>query len=567
MAIIGIDLGTTNSLASVWKDGKCILIPNRFSEYLTPSVVSMDEDGNFYTGKIAKERLISHPRDTAALFKRTMGTKKTYTLAHKPYSSEELSSFIIRQLVEDAQEFLKEPIEEAIISVPAYFNDHQRSATKNAGALANIKVERLINEPSAAALYARNGQEDATFLVFDFGGGTLDISIVECFENVISILAVSGNNHLGGSDFDEIIARSFCEENGLSFDMLAQGDKAILLRQAEECKMTLTVQEEVTHTFTLQDTKYSYTIDNQKLIFLSASIFECILEPIQKAMRDADVTMEDLKHIILVGGSSKMPIVRSFLEQETMLTIEEDITPDTIVANGIGVYTGIKSRKEDIKDVVLSDICPFTLGIAVNNPNDPKHSLMHTIIERNTILPSSMEHSFFTVRDFQSEVSIRIYQGESMYCHKNLLLAEKKVKVKKAKKGEFPIQVRFTYDINGILDVDIKDSAQGHVEKLLITNEAAALTKEQIEERLQELQKLKVHPREQERNKLLLAKIERLFEETIGEERDFIQSLGIRFEKVLTTQQLLKIDKERLRIEEDIKSIEERLHPQSRLWS
>lgn len=567
MAIIGIDLGTTNSLASVWKDGKCLLIPNRFGDYLTPSVVSIDEEGNFYTGKIARERLISHPKDTISLFKRTMGTKKTYTLAHKPYSSEELSSFILRQLVEDAQAFLKEPIEEAVISVPAYFNDHQRSATKNAGAFANIQVERLINEPSAAALYARNGQEDATFLVFDFGGGTLDISIVECFENVISILAVSGNNHLGGSDFDEIIARSFCDENTISYSALSQSDKAILLRQAEECKMSLSVQEKVIHTFTLCDTTYSYTIDNQKLIYLSASIFEGILEPIHKAMRDADVTTDDLQHIILVGGSSKMPIVRSFLEQETGLKIANDIEPDTIVASGIGIYTGIKSRKEDIKDIVLSDICPFTLGVAVNNPNDEKHPLMHTIIERNSILPSSMEHSFLTVRDFQPEVNIRVYQGESMYCHKNLLLAEKRIKVKKAKRGEHPIQIRFTYDINGILDIDISDNAHEHIEKLLITSEATSLTKEEIEERLQELQKLKIHPREQERNKLLMAKIERLFEETIGSERDFIQSLGIRFENALATQQLRRIEKERLRIEEDIKSIEERIHPQSHLWS
>lgn len=567
MAVIGIDLGTTNSLASVWKDGKCILIPNRFDEYLTPSVVSIDEHGNFYTGKIAKERLISHPKDTVSLFKRTMGTKTSYTLQHRPYSSEELSSFIIRQLVDDAQAFLNEPIEEAIISVPAYFNDHQRSATKNAGALANIKVERLINEPSAAALYARNEHEDATFLVFDFGGGTLDISIVECFENVISILAVSGDNHLGGSDFDEIIARSFCKENSLSFDLLSQSEKAILLRQAEECKMTLSVQEEVTHSFTLQDHVYSYTIDNQKLILLSASIFERILEPMQKAMRDADVTLDDLQEIILVGGSSKMPIIRTFLEQETHLAIAKDIAPDTIVASGIGVYTGIKSRNEDIKDIVLSDICPFTLGIAVNNHNDEAHPLMHTIIERNSILPSSKEQPFFTVRDHQSEVIIKVYQGESMYCHKNLLLAEKKVKVKKAKRGEYPIHVRFTYDINGILDIDIKDSSSEHVEKLLITSETTSMTREEIERRLKELQKLKIHPREEEINKLLLAKIERLYEETTGEERDFIQSLGVRLEKVLATQQLIKIKKERIQIEDALQDIENRLHPQAHLWS
>ena len=215
--IIGIDLGTTNSLAAVWEEGKSCLIPNSFGEYLTPSVVSLEEEGIVYVGKTAKERLISHPDRSVSLFKRFMGTDKTYKIGGKKYHPEELSAFVLRRLKEDAERYLGEPIEEAVISVPAYFNDMARKATKNAGELAGLKVERIINEPSAAALACRGQaqEEDETFLVFDFGGGTLDVSLVDCFDNIIEIIAVSGDNRLGGSDFDEEIARQFCKENDL----------------------------------------------------------------------------------------------------------------------------------------------------------------------------------------------------------------------------------------------------------------------------------------------------------------------------------------------------------------
>ncbi len=260
MAIIGIDLGTTNSLACTWQNGRCVIIPNRFGKELTPSAVSIDEDGTLYIGAIAKERLITHPDDSIALFKRTMGSNQIYTLQGKQYTSEELSSFVIRQLVDDAKAYLQEEIEEAIISVPAYFNDAQRSATKQAGALAGIKVERLINEPSAAALFARSNQDEECFLIFDFGGGTLDISIVECFEQIISILAVSGDNHLGGSDFDRAIADAFCEENDLFFEDLSPQEERMLLRQCEEMKITLSQKEEVTNQITFKEHLFLYPI-------------------------------------------------------------------------------------------------------------------------------------------------------------------------------------------------------------------------------------------------------------------------------------------------------------------
>ena len=247
MAIIGIDLGTTNSLAAVWRNGVCELIPNAAGEYLTPSVVSVDEDGSILVGQAARERLISHPERTAARFKRHMGTDKTFRLGGRAFTPEELSALVLRRLREDAEYYLGEAVTEAVVSVPAYFAEAQRAATKRAGALAGLKVERLVNEPSAAAVSGSMGREEAdqVCLVFDLGGGTLDVSLVERFENVVSVTAVSGDNQLGGADFDQAIARAFCTETGLSFDHLPPGRQELLIRQAEACKIALTTQEPV----------------------------------------------------------------------------------------------------------------------------------------------------------------------------------------------------------------------------------------------------------------------------------------------------------------------------------
>lgn len=241
MAIIGIDLGTTNSLVCVCQDGRVRLVPGPLGDVLTPSVVSVEENGEICIGAVAKERLITHPSDTAASFKRYMGTEKVFTLAGRSFTPQELSSFVLRQLKEDAERFLGEAVTEAVISVPAYFNDDQRYATREAGRLAGIYVERLINEPSAAALAASriSGQEEGSYLVFDLGGGTLDVSVVDYFENVIEIVAVSGDTHLGGNDFDEVIARSCCKAGGLNYEDLEEDQKASLLRLSEKCKKEL----------------------------------------------------------------------------------------------------------------------------------------------------------------------------------------------------------------------------------------------------------------------------------------------------------------------------------------
>lgn len=446
MAIIGIDLGTTNSLVCVFKEGYTALIPNSFGKTLTPSAVSVGEDGSIYVGAVAKERLVTHPEATAASFKRYMGTGKVFELSGRKFTPQELSSFVLRQLKEDAERFLGEEVTEAVISVPAYFNDNQRYATKEAGELAGLKVERLINEPSAAALTASrlDEKDEGSFLVFDFGGGTLDVSIVDYFDNVIEIIAVSGDNHLGGDDFDEKIARYFCEQYQISYNGLSAGEKASLLQYAEKCKRDLSVMKEVTCTFELYGEK-KVTIDNAGLAKLGQDIFDRAAQVITRALGDSGRRMEDMDEVVLVGGSSKMPVVGFFLLTAFGKEAHAVVSPDEIVAMGAGIYAGIKERKEELRDLVLTDTCPFTLGVNVVNPADHRNPIMSPIIERNSILPSSKKGFYTNASAYQGEMLIKVYQGEGYYCRENIYLGEVRISIPKKKKEENRVEVCFTY--------------------------------------------------------------------------------------------------------------------------
>ena len=328
MAIIGIDLGTTNSLAAYFKDGESVLIPNEFDEFLTPSVVSLDENNEIIVGKTAKERLVSHPEKTISLFKRTMGTDKEYKLGIKKYSSEELSAFVLKSLKLDAERFLKKEVEEAVISVPAYFDDARRQATKRAGELAGLKVERIINEPSAAALACRmqkrkelvadtvlsmfqSGEisesgdlEDQIYMIFDFGGGTLDISLVECFENVIGVSAVSGNNHLGGSDIDDAIVREFCIENSIIYNKLDIHSQGIIKKQAEKSKILLSTKDSVDMNVQTDEMNCKMTINQEKLIKISKDVLQEILKPITKVLMDSQMSMKEIDELVLIDRKS-----------------------------------------------------------------------------------------------------------------------------------------------------------------------------------------------------------------------------------------------------------------------
>lgn len=434
MAVIGIDLGTTNSLGAVFRDGQVELIPNRFGSYLTPSVVSLGEGGEILVGEVAKERLVTHPKQSAASFKKDMGTKKAKVLGNKKFLPEELSSFVIRSIVEDAELYLKEEIEEAIISVPAYFHDKQRVATKQAGTLAGVTVKRIINEPSAAALASYfHAQQEQIYLIFDFGGGTFDISIVECFDTMVEILSVSGDNHLGGDDFHEIMVEAFLAEHGLIRNAVTDKEYAVLLRRAEICKQRLTAETAARMSAVIAGRTYQSEFTNRRLMDESAVILGKIKKVMGRALEDSGLAMRDIDVVVMVGGSSKMPLIQSYLRhlfQQAPFVVGNC---DEMVVRGLGILCAVKERDEAVRDYVLTDICPFTLGTSVFNRADAENCYMAPIIERNTVLPCSKVRRFYTVFDNQTKIDISILQGEHPYADDNLCL--EKMCIKKIRKN------------------------------------------------------------------------------------------------------------------------------------
>lgn len=554
MAILGIDLGTTNSLGAVYRNGKVELIPNRFGSFLTPSVVSVTEDGSVVTGQIAKERLITHPKDTAFSFKKNMGSDQKYNLGGKTFLPEELSGFLVSAIVEDAKEYMGEEIKDVIISVPAYFHDKQRVATKRAGALAGVNVKRIVNEPSAAALASYfDTQNEQLFLVFDFGGGTLDVSIVDCFDTMVDILAVSGDNHLGGDDFNEAVAEGFLREHQLQRGNLSEKEYAILLRQAEKCKIALSTEKEVKMTAVLGGQTYQSVYTNERMMRESSAVWKRIQTVLRRALRDSRVEVEDIDAVILAGGSGKMPLVQSYMEQLFDQTPLVTGFSDQLIARGLGLVCGVMERKDEVRDYILTDICPFTLGTGVNNEADPKHPYMSAIIERNSILPCSKIRGFSTAADYQSEVKIEILQGEEPYAEDNVQLGVVTVAVPKKKKGMESVDVRFTYDINGILEVEVTVVSTGKSVKKVLSQ---SMDEKELARRMKQLEKLKVHPKDMTENQLILERLQALYEEALPETRDRLMYHIRNFESTLAEQDPRRIRKYREFLEHMIASLE-----------
>lgn len=464
MAVIGIDLGTTNSLAVAYIDDKYMFIPNKFNEYLTPSVVSIDDDGSVIVGKLARERLVTHTHQTTSLFKRNMGTKKKVMLGNREFLPEELSALVVKQLIEDAERFLNDSVDEVVISVPAYFDEKQRNATKRIGDILNIKVERLINEPSAAALACHKLGTDESFIVFDFGGGTLDVTVVDCFDNVTSICSIAGDNNLGGSDFDKIIAIDFCDKNNIKFNDLSDKQKQALVMQCEKLKIRLQEEDDIENKIFLDGVGYPYFISKQILNNLSQGIFTRIRNVILKAVNGSGIEKDELSKMILVGGSCHMTNVIQYLQNNISIPVVQTDDIDTTVATGLGIYIGIKQRSLMVRDLVLTDICPFSLSTAVINPNNPEKPLSNVIIPKNTVLPTSRTRSYYTSTLGQDNVSVEVYQGEAVYAQDNKSIGSTGIKVPVNFNEHEGLEVTFSYDINSLLCVEvlIKSTGEKH---------------------------------------------------------------------------------------------------------
>ena len=362
--IVGIDLGTTNSLVAYYTQDGSRIIPNRLGKHLTPSVVSVDEKGNVYVGETALERMSLYPDTVASAFKRSMGSDREYELSGRKYRPEELSSLVLRALKEDAEEYLGEKVTEAVISVPAYFDDKRRKATKRAGELAGLKVERMISEPTAAAiaygLYEK--KEDTRFLVFDLGGGTFDVSILELYENILEVRAVAGDNYLGGEDFTKVMEKMFLNKTGINANSLTAKEQVRLYRQAEEAKRRINDADKVEITCLIKDEPETVEITTKEYEEECEDLFSKIREPVKRSLSDAGLSLKDIDEVVLIGGATKLQIFRDFFIRVFHKFPDTSINPDEAVALGAAIQGAMKERKEAVKEMILTDVCSFTLG-------------------------------------------------------------------------------------------------------------------------------------------------------------------------------------------------------------
>ncbi|MCM1325379.1 MAG: molecular chaperone HscC [Bacteroidales bacterium] len=536
--IVGIDLGTTNSLVAYFTEEGAKIIPNRLGKNLTPSVVSVDEEGNVYVGETARERMSLYPDSVAQTFKRSMGTEREYVLSGQKFKPEELSSMVLRALKEDAESFLGEEVTEAVISVPAYFDDKRRKATKRAGELAGLKVERMISEPTAAAvaygLYDKT--QDTRFLVFDLGGGTFDVSILELYHNILEVRAVAGDNYLGGEDFTAVMAKIFLQKSGLTLANLSEKEQVRLYRQAEKAKRAISEQTEVTMSFLYKEETKEEKITVKEYEEACEELLMKIREPVKKSLADAGLKLSDIDEVLLIGGATRLSIVREFLIRLFRKFPDTKMNPDEAVALGAAIQAAMKERREEVKEVILTDVCSFTLGTEVVVEYEEgrfEDGRFCPIIERNTVIPASHTERLYTARDNQDKVRVRVLQGESRFARNNLYLGELEIDVPKAPKGQESVDVTYTYDINSLLEVEVKVVSTGKSQKMIIKGQDNQMTEEEIQKRMEELAYLKIQPRDYEENRLVLLRAERMYEESLGDRRKKLDHYITVFEAAL----------------------------------
>lgn len=560
--IVGIDLGTTNSLVAYYTEEGPKLIPNRLGGRLTPSVVGIDEDSQIYVGETAKEYGLLHPDSVASVFKRDMGSDRKYRLSGKEFTATDLSSFILRALKEDAEEYLGCEVTEAVISVPAYFNDARRRATKRAGELAGLRVERIISEPTAAAvaygLYQSEG--NARYLVFDLGGGTFDVSILELYENILEVRAVAGDNFLGGEDFTKVMEDMFFEENTeLDRSSLSPKTLGYIRKQAESAKRSFTDEKEAVMSCQIDGKEYSLTVPLIKYEAECEDLFERIRRPVKRSLSDAHIRLSDIDKIVLVGGATKSPVIRKFVSKLFRAIPDTNINPDEAVALGAATVAAIKERDESIKEVILTDVCPFTLGTEVVREWDTgkfEHGIFCPIIERNTVIPTSRTETVYTAHDNQDKICVNVLQGESRLAKNNLSLGELVVSVPKGKAGDEAIDITYTYDINSILEVEVRVVSTDKVVKKVFRGSNVDMTDEEIQERFKELAYLKIHPRDREENKYLLLRGERIYEESLGDTRTLVENELHNFEAALSTYDTGRIEQAKKKLKKLLDDIE-----------
>jgi len=523
--ILGIDLGTTNSLVAYWQDGKAQLVKNALGSVLTPSVVSVDDDGSILVGAAARERLISHPQATAASFKRYMGSSKRYRLGRRhEFSPEELSALVLGSLKADTEAAFGARVTDAVITVPAYFNDTQRKATRHAAELAGLNVRRLLNEPTAAAMAygLHQGDGDRKFLVLDLGGGTFDVTLLDMFSGIMEVRASAGDNMLGGEDFTELLIRGFGSAHpkadlaGVQGPLYAAAERAKQALNSGDADMQLTVGGET----------LNWHITGADWEQRCAPLLERCRTPIEQTLRDAGVRAASLDDIILVGGATRMGILRKAMARLFGRFPTTGLNPDETIAIGAAIQAGLVAQDQALEEVVMTDVAPYSLGVETSIQTSEQHyesGVFSPIIERNTVIPVSRMETYYPIQNNQEALLFKIYQGEARLVRDNIYLGEIEIPLPDYSDPEYmPAEVRFTYDVSGLLEVDVHLPADGSTRQLTIHNSGKNLDEAALQAAHEKLAALKIHPREQTENRTLLARAERLYTQRLGDERQAI---------------------------------------------
>ena len=559
--IIGIDLGTTNSCVSVIEGGEAVVIPNAEGARTTPSVVAFKKDGERIVGRVAKQQAVSNPDRTIASIKRDMGTAKKVTIDEKDYTPQEISAMILTKLKQDAEAYLGDKVTEAVITVPAYFTDAQRQATKDAGKIAGLEVKRIINEPTAAALaYGIDKENDQKIMVYDLGGGTFDVSIIEMGDGVQEVLATAGNNRLGGDDFDQKIVNwlidGFRKETGV--DLSADKMAVQRLREAaEKTKIELSggMTSNINLPFITADATgpkhLDMTLSRADFNRLTADLVDATMQPVKQALSDSGLSASQIDKVLLVGGSTRIPAVQEAVHKFMGKEPFKGINPDECVAMGAALQAGVLGG--EVKGLLLLDVTPLSLGV------ETMGGVMTRVIERNTTIPTKKSQIFSTAQDNQPSVEVHVLQGEREFARDNKTLGMFHLDgIAPARRGVPQIEVTFDIDANGIVNVSAKDLGTGKEQAITITSNTN-MSKEDVEKAVKEAEQYA----EEDKKKREAVELRNGADQAVYQCEKAIEELGDKLEEADKTELQAKIDalKETLKGDNDdaIKTAQEDL--------
>ncbi len=545
--VVGIDLGTTHSLVGVFANGRPELIANSHGSFLTPSVVGILEDGQVIVGAPAKEYRVTHPDRCSWAFKRWMGSDRKVKIADRTFTAPELSSLILRSLKADAEAALGAEVTDAVITVPAYFNDLQRKATQRAGELAGLRVRRIINEPTAAALtYGFHDRaSEKHVLVIDLGGGTFDVTCMEIFEGTLEIVSTSGESFLGGEDFTDRLMSCVLKTLGQQLEVAEVKTPKLVARLRQECDVAKCRFSEHPSTEIrvpnesgdLDERSRRISVTREAFAKVCSGLLDRIKGPIGKALRDASRSPDSIDDVILVGGATRMPVLVDFVKQYFSREPLCRFNPDEVVALGAAVQAALIQDDSAVDDMVMTDVCPFTLGVetAKRFGHQVQDGYFAPVIHRNTTIPVSREEIFHTMWANQTEVLLSIYQGESRRVADNHKLGELKVHGLPPGPADQPFCVRFTYDLNGILEVEAFIPDTGKRFRTVLTNHAQDLTEREVKAAVEKMQQIKFYPRDDVENRRLVLFAERIVGEIAPHQRSTLEEAIDAFERAMSS--------------------------------